>query len=559
MKIRTQLISTFALIILLTLSVFGYNFYIQQQNTKLIALIQDQSQDLLHAEQIKFYLSGHSNDQRGYLLTNDESFIEESKDKMEKVTENLNAITQSDLPQKEQQTYALIENQLQKYKVTTNQFNQLTIEEKVDEAEYLHLNEIRSIRKELTPVVDTFVQNLSENNRENQTSIITKTKSSQTISFYLLIGLTIISSLIIYYLINRINKPLNKLIDASRVIAKGDFSVSLDTSRKDELGLLAKAFDEMKDSVREIISSIMNASSKVASSSQELMAAAEENTVVAKRITDTAISLAEKGTDQQEIIAVTISSVNETMTSLERMKQDSAQMSKMTDETFHSTTAGAEMVGKIVVDTKALEQQIIETVGITETLSVLSNEIERIVVLIKEFAEQTKLLSFNASIEAARAGEYGKGFAVVAQEIKSLSDNSKENAQKVSDLVQQIQKQASICTTGMQASYKQVEQNLQLIDHAHQSFELIKENAHSSKQKVENVTSNIQSIFTQAKKLISATQGLERIAHQLNGLSHENSAASEEQLASLEQISATSTQLTLIAEDLERETQRFRL
>lgn len=559
LKIRTQLILSFFLIIFLTLSTFGYNFYVSQKNMELIALIQDQTNDSIHAQEMELYLSGHSDDQRGYLLTNDKKFIDESIVKLGVITKNLESITVVDLAPAVQENYKVIEEKMKQYKLLSSQFNQFASEGKLREAKSLHLNEIRSLREELIPAVATLAQTLINNNKNNEQIVVEKTNVSQKQSLYLLGGLIILSSLLVFYLVIRINRPLNKLIDVSKTIASGDFTVTLDTRRNDELGMLAKAFDEMKGNVREIISNIMDASSRVAASSQQLTASAKESTDVSQRISHAAFNLAKKGKEQKDIIGVTVMSVNQTIESLEQMKKDSSMMYTLTDETFKSTMNGEKMILKIVSETKALEEQIIQTTGITNTLADLSNKIEQIAILIQDFAEQTRLLSLNASIEAARAGESGNGFGVVAQEIKKLSDSSKQSAQKVTELVKQIQQQTTICTSSMQDSYKQVEQNLNSIAETQESFEQIKENAHSSKQTVENVTQNIASIFNYAKKLLDSTKGLETIAYQLGQLSQENSAASEEQLANLEQISAASQYLSQIADDLESETKRFKI
>ncbi|MET3196380.1 methyl-accepting chemotaxis protein [Gottfriedia sp. OAE603] len=217
------------------------------------------------------------------------------------------------------------------------------------------------------------------------------------------------------------------------------------------------------------------------------------------------------------------------------------------------------MIKSVLNDTKTLENQLTDTVAITTNLASLSKEIEQIAILIKEFADQTRLLSFNASIEAARAGEYGKGFSVVANEIKLLSDHSRENALKVTDLVKRIQNETLVCTNGMHKSYHKVEQNLKSMKQTEENFMQIMSNAQASKEKTQNVSANISSIFENTGDLLTATKSLEEIAQHLTALSLENSASSEEQLASLQQISAASLSLSAIAKELENEIQRFKI
>lgn len=559
MKIKNQLIIGFSIIILLTISMFSYNFYIGTKNIKSITLIEDQTNDASHAKEIEFLLSGHSNDQRGYLLSGDINFIVESNKKLSSIEEVTKKITINDLPAAHKKHYAEFKDLLTKYTQLTNGFNQSVTDGKINEAKNIHLTEIRETRKQLNTILGEFEDTLTKTNHAKIQEVIHNINASQTQSIFLLCALTILSIGTVIVLINRINRPLTKLIDVSKVIAAGDFSIEIDTSRKDELGLLSTSFDTMKENVRVVIGNIIDAASKVASSSQELSASAFENTIVAQKLTETAITLATKGNDQQNIIQSTVSSVNDTIISLKQMKVDSEMMDTLSDQAYQSTLTGSKMIQTVLNDTKTLENQLTDTVTITMNLESLSKEIEQIAILIKEFADQTRLLSFNASIEAARAGEYGKGFSVVANEIKLLSDHSRENALKVTDLVKRIQNETLVCTNGMQKSYDQVEQNLKSMKQTEESFMQIMSNAKASKEKVQNVSTNISSIFDRTGQLLTATKSLEEIAHQLTTFSHENSASSEEQLASLEQISAASQSLSAIAEELENETQRFKI
>ncbi|GGI10283.1 CHASE3 domain-containing protein [Gottfriedia solisilvae] len=105
MKIRNQLIIGFSIIILLTISMFTYNFYIGKKNINSIALIGDQTNDVSHAREIEFLLSGHSNDQRGYLLSGDKNYIEKAT--LEEIAQHLTALSQENSASSEEQLASL--------------------------------------------------------------------------------------------------------------------------------------------------------------------------------------------------------------------------------------------------------------------------------------------------------------------------------------------------------------------------------------------------------------------------------------------------------------------
>ena len=196
-----------------------------------------------------------------------------------------------------------------------------------------------------------------------------------------------------------ITGAMRKGVEFARSIAAGDLTADLDVNQKDEIGMLAKALQEMVFKLRDIVGEITSSAENVSSGSEELASSAQQMS---------------QGATEQAASGEEVSSSMEQMGSNIKQNADNALQ---TEKIAQKASADAEESGKAVTEAVGAMNQIATKIGIIE-----------------EIARQTNLLALNAAIEAARAGEHGRGFAVVASEVRKLAERSQTAAAEISEL-----------------------------------------------------------------------------------------------------------------------------
>ncbi len=242
--------------------------------------------------------------------------------------------------------------------------------------------------------------------------------------------------------------PLNKAVRFAADIAAGNLSGTIAIKQKDEIGQLATALNEMAEQLRKMIAAIGENSSQLAASSEELSATSNQMASGAEELTSQSGTVAAAA----EEITANMQTVSETAEQMTAGAGDiSANSTEMTNNINSVAAAIEEMSASIrevaencVMASDQAQQSSQYSIESSDKISRLTqsaNDISKVIEIITEISEQTKLLALNATIEAARAGEAGKGFAVVANEVKDLAKQTAEATMQIATQIREIQNQ----------------------------------------------------------------------------------------------------------------------
>jgi len=277
-----------------------------------------------------------------------------------------------------------------------------------------------------------------------------------------------------------ITRPLREALSAAESVAKGDLTVHVASSARDETGQLLEAIKAMVGKLSQIIAEVRGAADSLAGASEQVSATAQ--------------SISQAASEQA-------ASVEETSASVEQMGASiaqNAQSAKLTDGMASQAAKEAAEGGQAVLHTVEAMKSIAGKIGI-----------------IDDIAYQTNLLALNAAIEAARAGEHGKGFAVVAAEVRKLAERSQVAAQEIGQLagssVQMAERAGKLLET--------------MVPSISKTSDLVQEIAAASEEQAGGVS------------MVNGAIG------QLNQATQQNASASEELAATAEEMSGQAEQL----------------
>lgn len=376
----------------------------------------------------------------------------------------------------------------------------------------------------------------------------------------LVIAITIvIGAGLVFGILRSLLRPLQQLTAAAKKMSEGDVTQQVEVKSDDELGVLAKTFNHMAESLRSLLFSVNDSVQQLAASAEELSASADQTSKATEQIATTMQDMA-TGTEQQ------VSHTQKSTDAVGQMSQRIAQIASYTHEvsdtakqTASIAAEGNRSVQSAVQQMNASNESILSLAKVVDSLGVRSQEIGKIVDVITAIANQTNLLALNAAIEAARAGESGRGFAVVADEVRKLAEQSSASAEQISHLIKAIQQETDHAVDVMEQSKREVTEGIGKVNEAGKSFEQIQSAVEDVADKIEQVSQASHDISEQTQLVVELINHISDVTMQASDGTQSVSAAAEEQLASMEEIASSAMSLERLAEDLQDQIGKFKI
>lgn len=362
------------------------------------------------------------------------------------------------------------------------------------------------------------------------------------------------------YFSKLIAKPFITLSTVMRTIADGelkDYDIKIKSN--DEIGQVYQSFKVMNQNLRSLVGNIQLTAGSLASQSLQLSSATDQTSQSLTQVVTTISEMAQGNSDQASMVQTTtdaISRVNDIVSDATEKTETAADKAQ---ETLNLAIDGQDAIKR---QSQKIEENNKYTKAVGESiqqLAAMADEIRNIVGVINNIANQTNLLSLNASIEAARAGDAGRGFAVVAEEIRKLAEQSGSSAGKIEDLVKSINGKIQETVVQMNQAKDSVISMEASADDTKKSFDRILGSVTDLAQIVKDVNIAFEEISEQVEEVAKQAIDISAVVEEASAGMEEISASSEEQLAAMETISNSSEELKNMANDLLTQVSKFKI
>ncbi|WP_170145369.1 methyl-accepting chemotaxis protein [Ammoniphilus oxalaticus] len=374
--------------------------------------------------------------------------------------------------------------------------------------------------------------------------------------FALLIIAIGLNTLLTRPMIRRIKLASERL----QMIADGDLTFeNMKTNSNDETGLLVRATNRVKDDLREILSNVRETTWQVASSSEQLTAIAGQNSEATEQIT-IAMQEVAVGSEQQSTRFMEANEAVSTIAQgIDRVSESIDLMTSSSTSANEKARSGTETVLQTIEQMNRAQLSVGETVKVIDSLEETSREINHILEVITQIADQTNLLSLNAAIEAARAGEHGRGFSVVADEVRKLAEQSAGAAEQIHELIKQVQSESNKAAASMNESATVVAEGISRVRLSGEAFnEIVHSVTEISKQSLE-VTNVLEQVKQSGQDMVQTVAQAADLSQDTSGNTQQVAAAAQEQNASMEEIAVSADSLSNLVEELRGMITRFKL
>ncbi|MBQ6889061.1 MAG: methyl-accepting chemotaxis protein [Lachnospiraceae bacterium] len=362
-----------------------------------------------------------------------------------------------------------------------------------------------------------------------------KTALSSVIYVVFIVGVIAVVVLT-FFVITSVQKSIKKFKGTLAHIADGEIKVKAKTNNGDEFDTFGKSLNGMTDKLTEVISDVIQYSAELNKSGVQLENMSQSSRKTSEQIDLSVEGISQGATTQAMDIETSTSEISHLGDLMDAMDTDIAELDDTSVNMKNASDEAVNILGQLSASNENMTDGIRKiSYQITKTNDSVK-EIEEAVSLISSIADQTTLLSLNASIEAARAGEAGKGFAVVASEIQQLADQSNNSAntifQVITNLINDFKETMEVMSEVESAT---AEQN-QKLTQTQEQFEIVNAGIVQSRDK----TAVIKNAIGECNNVRSTVT---HIMMNLSAISEENAASTAETAEAMQKLNTTMNEL----------------
>jgi methyl-accepting chemotaxis protein len=352
-----------------------------------------------------------------------------------------------------------------------------------------------------------------------------------------------------YVFANKIAQPIIQMTELTEDLSKMDFTDKPQyekiSKRKDEVGSMGRALSSLRLELINTVEKIREESSLLLETSADLSMSASETFTTMEQLESAVNEIAEGASAQAADTQRATENVVVMGNMVEETDQQVAELVAYAQQMRKAGNGATTILNQLTEVNNQTERYIDVIAQQTATTNESAQKIHEAADMITDIAEETNLLSLNASIEAARAGEQGRGFAVVAAQIQKLAEQSNESAQQIGDIIRTLMEDSEKAVSIMGDVKDIMQKQSEHVERTKDAFAEIQSGVDQSIRGMEVISEKTQQLDKARANVIDVVQELSAIAQ-------ENAASTEETSASVTEVSAISSELSEEAQRLKQ-------
>ncbi|MCL6548290.1 MAG: hypothetical protein K6T30_05210 [Alicyclobacillus sp.] len=353
--------------------------------------------------------------------------------------------------------------------------------------------------------------------------------------------------------------PIMKFLILSRKMAENDLSQTVEMHTGDEFEDLARATNAMLKNMRSVLQENLDAAEKLALAAQDMSTMAEQAYGATQEISGTVDAIAKGTEEQSENLRQSAEAAQQMADSAQQVAGEAQKAAALSGQAAQRARAGGEMVEEVRAKMAQVKETVNKTAEVIRLLGLRSQEIGKIIDMMRGIARQTNLLALNAAIEAARAGEHGRGFSVVADEVRALAEQSTSSAIQIIGLINEIQNETKNAVEAMAVGTQVVEEGASLAVAASQAFNEILASVNQTVNTVQEIAAASQEQAASSEEMTVTMENVAAIAAQNATGAQQVAAATQEQRANVENLAVSASTLAEMADRLTAMVGRFKI